>query len=57
MALFLDRPTCQLFSYYQQNNTCQLYDLASALSSGYAVANGFVFKRFCTPGMFLLIIY
>jgi len=53
MALFLDRPNCQLFSYYQQNNTCKLYDLASDLSSGYSVANGFVFKRFCTSGMFL----
>jgi len=52
MALFLDQPNCQLFSYYQQNNTCKLYDLSSASSSGYTVADGFVFQRFCTSGMF-----
>ena len=51
MALFLDRPTCQLFSFNQQNKTCQLYDTSST-SSLYEVADGFVFKRFCTSGMF-----
>jgi len=52
MALFLDRPACQVFTYYQQNNTCKLYDLESALSTKYSVTGGFVFRRICTSGMF-----